>query len=198
MYSLKEGAFLVKLARKAVENFFRTKKYLELPKNLPKKLLEPRGVFVSIKMDKELRGCIGFPLPIKPLALATIKSAISAAFEDPRFLPLKKEELDKIIFEVSILTEPKLIEVKEPKEYVKKIKIGKDGIIVEKGFSAGLLLPQVAIEENWDARKFLEHACLKAGLNKNDWQNKETKIFSFQAEIFREEKPKGKVIRIEF
>jgi hypothetical protein len=197
MYSLKEGEFLVKTARKAVEEYFKHKKILQ-PQNFPKKFLEPKGVFVTLKTkDHKLRGCIGYPLPTKPLILALIKSAINAAFFDSRFKPLRKSELDKIIFEVSILSDPKLLKVEEPTQYLQKIEIGRHGLIIEKGLNAGLLLPQVATEFNFDQKRFLESVCLKAGLDKNAWKTSNTRIYIFEAEIFSEKRPGGEIVRVE-
>ena len=87
--------------------------------------------------EKELRGCIGYPYPTSPLVEAVIDSAINAATQDPRFEPLTLKELSKVVFEVSVLTPPEPVEVKNPKEYVSKIKVGEDGLIVERGFYQG-------------------------------------------------------------
>ncbi|MGC9165152.1 MAG: TIGR00296 family protein [Thermoprotei archaeon] len=205
MLSLKHGEYLVRLVRRAVENYFVTGGELPIPDDAPLELMEKRGVFTtiyrissgeaSVGVAKELRGCIGFPLPIKPLLKATIESALSAAFEDPRFPPLKEKELDDVIFEVSVLTQPKLIQG-TPEEIVKSIKIGRDGLIIQKGFMSGLLLPQVPVEYDWDVETFLGQACMKAGLPPDAWVMKNTKIYTFQAEIFTEIQPKGKVIRL--
>lgn len=205
MLSLKQGEYLVRLARRAVENYFVTGSELPVPDDAPLELMEKRGVFTtiyrigsgeaSIGIAKELRGCIGFPLPVKPLLKATIESALSAAFEDPRFSPLKEKELDEVIFEVSVLTQPKLIQG-TPEEIVKSIKIGRDGLIIQRGFMSGLLLPQVPVEYDWDVETFLGQACMKAGLPPDAWVMKNTRIYTFQAEIFTEIQPKGKVIRL--
>ncbi|ADP78049.1 AMMECR1 domain protein [Methanothermus fervidus DSM 2088] len=186
MLSEEEGEFLIKLARKSIEEYVKNGKKIDPPKELPKSLTEKRGVFVTLKKNGELRGCIGYPEPIKPLAEATIDSAISSATSDPRFPPLKPAELKEISIEVSVLTKPKLVEVENPQEYLKKIKIGKDGIIVEKGFNKGLLLPQVPVEQNWDVEEFLCNACMKAGLPPDCWFDSETRIYKFQAQIFEE------------
>lgn len=199
MYELEDGKFLIKTARRAVENYLRTRKILEIPRNTPKKLLERRGVFVTVRtMEGELRGCIGFSLPTKPLILATIQSAVNSTFFDHRFPPLDEGELRKIVFEISILNDPKLLSVKEPKEYLEKVVVGRDGLIVELNLNVGLLLPQVPVEQKWDARQFLEFACLKAGLDKDAWLSHEIKIYTFQAEIFKELEPKGKVVKVSF
>jgi uncharacterized protein (TIGR00296 family) len=194
---IKEGEFLVKLARKAVEEFLKNGRYINVPENISEKLLQPCGVFVTINTirngEKELRGCIGYPYPITPLAQAVIESAISSATQDPRFYPLSLSELGKVVFEISILTPPQLVEAAKPKEYPEKIKVGRDGLIVERGIYKGLLLPQVPVEWEWDEEEFLCQCCLKAGLPPDSWLLKGTKIYKFQAIIFEEEKPNGEV-----
>jgi uncharacterized protein (TIGR00296 family) len=196
---LREGKLLVKLARKAVEEYLETRKYIRLPENISKKLLQPCGVFVTINStnngEKQLRGCIGYPYPTTPLAQAVIESAISSATQDPRFYPLSLSELDKVIFEVSVLTPPQKVEVAKANEYSSKIKIGEDGLIVERGMFKGLLLPQVPVEWKWDEEEFLCQCCIKAGLPPDNWLLENTKIYKFQAIIFEEEKPKGEVKR---
>lgn len=197
--SLEEGKILVELARKSVEEYLKNKRRISVPENIPKKLLQPCGVFVTINSvqngEKELRGCIGFPYPTTPLAQAVIESAISSATQDPRFYPLSLKELNSVVFEVSVLTPPKQIEVKKPSEYPSKVKVGRDGLIAERGIFKGLLLPQVPVEWNWDAEEFLCQCCIKAGLPPDSWLLEGTKIYSFQAIIFEEEKPGGEIKR---
>jgi len=136
-----EGKFLVTLARKAVEEYLKTRRKTKVLENIPEKLLKPCGVFVTINSlvngEKELRGCIGYPYPTTPLVEAVVESAISSATQDPRFYPLSISELDKVIFEVSVLTPPQLISVGKTSEYPTKIKVGKDGLIVERGIFKG-------------------------------------------------------------
>jgi uncharacterized protein (TIGR00296 family) len=200
--SSKEGTLLVDLARKAVEHYLKTGKSLDVPENLSKKLLQPCGVFVTINSvtgeEKELRGCIGFPYPTMPLAQAVIDSAINAATQDPRFPPLSLNELEHVVFEVSVLTPPKLIEVKNPRDYGSQITVGEDGLIVERGVYKGLLLPQVPVEWGWDAQEFLCQCCNKAGLLADYWLRQGTKIYKFQAIIYEEEKPRGSITQKNF
>ena len=197
--NLEEGRFLVQLARKTVEEHLKNTKRISLPEDAPKKLLQSCGVFVTINSVKhkgmELRGCIGLPYPTTPLVQAVIESAISSATQDPRFYPLSLKELDNVVFEVSVLTPPQVIEVKKPNEYTSKIKVGEDGLIVEKGMSKGLLLPQVPVEWKWNEEEFLCQCCIKAGLPPDCWLLKGTKIYKFQAIVFEEEKPRGEVKR---
>jgi hypothetical protein len=197
--SQEEGEFLVRLARKAVEEYLKTRKHAPVPDNISEKLKRPCGVFVTINSmergEKELRGCIGYPYPTDPLVQAVIQSAISAATEDPRFYPLSSKELDEVVFEVSVLTPPEKIDTKRPKEYPAKIKVGEDGLIVERGMYKGLLLPQVPIEWKWNEEEFLCQCCIKAGLPADNWLLDGTKLYKFQAIIFEEEAPKGEVKR---
>jgi hypothetical protein len=192
-----EGKFLVELARKAVQEYLKTKRSIDVPEETSGKLLQPCGVFVTInnvkREEKELRGCIGFPYPTTPLAQAIIESAISAATQDPRFTPMSLRELDHVVFEVSVLTPPQIIEVKNPREYCNRINVGEDGLIVERGVYKGLLLPQVPVEWQWNAEEFLCQCCNKAGLFPDHWLREGTKVYKFQAIIFEEEEPRGEV-----
>ncbi len=195
-----EGKFLIKLARTSVKEYLEDGKKIQPPKDTPKKFFEQCGVFVTISSlrggEKELRGCIGYPYPTSPLVEAVIDSAINAATEDPRFEPLSIEELEKVVFEVSVLTPPEPIEVKNPKEYVNKIKVGEDGLIVERGYYKGLLLPQVPVEWGWCEEEFLCQCCVKAGISPDSWLTKDAKIYKFRAIIFEEEAPMGKIKRL--
>jgi uncharacterized protein (TIGR00296 family) len=197
MYSLADGKLAIKIARATITNHINKQKIPEF--GVTGTFKEKSGVFVTINRYPEhsLRGCIGYPEPQFPLIGALTDAAISASSRDPRFPPVNVKELDKIIIEVSILTPPKLIHAKKPLDYVNQIKIGQDGLIIEKGIARGLLLPQVPVEWNWDVRKFLSQTCVKAGLMPDCWFDKETKIYKFSAEIFSETKPNGKVVRKE-
>jgi len=194
-----EGVFLVKLARRAVEENLRDGKIISPPENVSSNLLEKRGVFVTINSviggERGLRGCIGFPYPVYPLVRAVIEAAVESATRDPRFPSMTLQELGQVVFEVSVLTEPELIKVDSPREYPSKIKIGEDGLIVERGFYKGLLLPQVPVEWGWDEEEFLCQCCLKAGMPPDCWLLKGTKIYKFQAIVFEETSPNGSVVR---
>jgi len=195
--TLEEGSFLVRLARKAVEEYLRNRKIIAVPKDVSPKLMERCGVFVTLNSfhqgKKGLRGCIGFPYPTTPLTQAVIESAINSATQDPRFPPVSFDELDLIVFEVSVLTPPQLVKVEKPTEYPSRIKVGQDGLVVERSYCKGLLLPQVPIEWNWEEEEFLCQCCMKAGLSPDCWLLKGTKIYKFQAIIFEEVAPKGDV-----
>lgn len=201
MLSLEEGKFLVKLARNNIESYIKRGKKVEIPQDISEKLKEKAGVFVTLRKlkgsgpEKELRGCIGYPLPYHPLIEAVIESSISSATKDSRFSRVKEEELDNIIVEVSALTPPEEIKVNNPDEYLEKIKIGRDGLIVEYGGYSGLLLPQVPVDWKWDVKTYLAHLMQKAWLPSNTWKERNVKISSFQAEIFEEETPRGEIVR---
>ncbi len=188
---------LFSIARGSVEEVLFGKEFV-IKEEIKSKFSEKRGVFVTLKYHKteELRGCIGFPYPEFPLWEAVYLSAREAAFNDPRFPPLKKEEYKGIIFEISILTPPKRLEVKDPREYLEKIKIGRDGLIVRYGSFSGLLLPQVPVEEGWDVEKFLDFTCWKAGLPFKSWLDRRVEVYTFQAEVWREKEPFGDIERV--
>ena len=196
-----EGEYIVKLARKAAETYLKKREILKVPNDAPPKFKERCGVFVTISSVKgkrhQLRGCIGFPHPTTPLAQAVVESAVSSASQDPRFMPLKAEELDEVIFEVSVLTPPEPVEVDKPQDYCSKIKVGRDGLIVERTYCKGLLLPQVPVELGWDEETFLCECCVKAGLPPDSWLLKGTKVYRFEAIIFEETSPNGEIRRKE-
>jgi uncharacterized protein (TIGR00296 family) len=195
--TLEEGEFLVNLARQTVTEYLNNGKVLQVPEDVSSKLMEPCGVFVTLnrvhKGAKRLRGCIGLPYPTTPLVQAVIEAALSAATQDPRFPPVAPEELDQIVFEVSVLTPPERVTVEKPTDYPSKIKIGRDGLIIEKGYYKGLLLPQVPVEWEWNTEEFLCQCCMKAGLSPDCWLLKDTKIYSFSSIIAEETAPKGQV-----
>jgi len=193
--SEKEGKLLVNTARSIVTEFLKNGTRVKLDKKFQDNFSFKSGVFVTLNTSAGLRGCIGYPLPDKKLFNALEDAAISAATEDPRFPSIKFEELDSITFEVTVLTPPKKIEVRDPQEYLSKIKVGHDGLIVKYGYNSGLLLPQVPIEYGWNEKEFLEHTCEKAGLHKDYWKKVETEIEKFQGIVFKEKDPNGEVIQ---
>jgi AmmeMemoRadiSam system protein A len=172
-----EKSFLLRLAKDVIEKTAQGIK-ITPPPFYSEKLKEKYGVFVSLHMNKELRGCIGYVEGIQPLQTAVMEMAKSAAFHDPRFEPVDIKEVAKLDIEISVLSPLK--EIKD----ITAIQIGVHGIVIEKGFYRGLLLPQVATEYQWDVETFLNHSCMKAGLSQEAWKEKDTKIFIFSAEIF--------------
>ncbi len=182
-FSKQEQKALIKLAKDVIYSQFHEKQDVEIPIFLEKRLTESSGVFVTLTEARELRGCIGFPEPILPLGVALVRAAVAAAFHDPRFPPLQEHELEKIEIEITVLSKPEEIKVKDKQELLKKIKVGRDGLIVKQGQFSGLLLPQVPVEQKWDCKTFLEYTCMKAGLEKDAWQNKATKVLKFEGQI---------------
>ena len=178
IYSKQEKIELLKLARDTIIANISGK---TIPDKFTKNdnFKEKRGVFVTLHKDKELRGCIGYPLPMEPLYSAVIDNAISASTQDPRFTPVSLEEFKDLSIEVSILTAPEEI------TDFNSIKIGQDGIIISSEFNKGLFLPQVPVEQGWNLEQYLSYGCLKAGLLHDEWKNN-IKIEIFQAIVFSE------------
>ena len=142
---------------------------------------EKRGAFVSLKKRGHLRGCIGFIEAKKPLARTVEEMAVAAAFQDPRFEPVRREELKDLKLEISVLTPLRKV------ADVGEIEVGTHGLYIRKGSRAGLLLPQVATEYGWDRDTFLKETCRKAGLAPDAWRDPETEISLFSADVFGEE-----------
>ncbi len=175
--------FVLKLARQAIEFYVKTGKRIDVPTDFPEELKEKRGVFVTLYKKSMLRGCIGIPYPQKPLIEGLIEASCMAC-KDPRFKPVEKDELKDIRIEVSILTEPVLIENK--KNYKKEIELGRHGLILRNGAFSGLLLPKVPIEQGWNLEQYLENLCYKAELTTDSWLDSQSKIYKFRAETFSE------------
>lgn len=179
-----EKKLLLELARESI--------YSEIDNEEPsfeeyKHLNEKKGCFVTLYKNRKLRGCIGFTEPIHPLYKLVSEAARAAAFSDPRFPPVRKEEIPKLTIEISILTEPKPIKVEKPDDYTREIVIGRDGLIMRGKYGSGLLLPQVAVDHNMTVQQFLNAVSQKAGLSFNSWQDiQNNKIYRFQAEIIKE------------
>jgi len=199
-YSLtdKSCMYTVKLARKALQVYFKTGKKIKCDYDTYPGLMQPMGVFVTLKTypGDELRGCIGYPKPVMSLGDAVIDNAIAAAFDDPRFPQLSENELNHTTIEVSILTPPKRLKVKSPEDYLKMIKIGREGLFIHYGSVSGLLLPQVPVEYHWNVKEYLEALCQKAGLPKDMWASPTVQIQSFSAFVYGEERPIGKIKKI--
>jgi AmmeMemoRadiSam system protein A len=139
------------------------------------------GAFVTLRNEEELRGCIGYTSQDLPLYLVVMKMAPGAAFHDPRFFPVTEKELDDITIEISVLSSL------SPVTSVDDIEIGVHGLVIEKGYSAGLLLPQVPVEQGWDRDEYLEGLCRKAGLASSAWMDEDTELSWFTANVFSEE-----------
>lgn len=192
MLTLEEGRRAVRLARDALTAYVNRREIIN-PHDLPGVFNERRGVFVTLEKDGELRGCIGYPRAVLPLGRAIVDSAINAGTRDPRFPRVRPEELDDITIEVTVLTEPQVMDG-DKKTLPERVQIGRHGLIVTRGMCSGLLLPQVATEYGFDSVDFLCQTCLKAGLPVDAWLDDDTVIECFEAQIFSETSPKGDVI----
>ncbi len=143
-------------------------------------LMEPRGVFTTLYSGDQLRGCVGYPLPIRPLFRAVAETARAAAFEDSRFVPLTPEEAPGLKISLSVLSPLMAIAPGE-------VEIGRHGLVISDGIRRGLLLPQVPIEHGWDRETFLQQTCRKAGLPLDAWRQPEVQIQGFTADVFGDE-----------
>lgn len=183
----KERAFLLKLARKTIEkqskNDIITSQEID---RLSASLKENRGCFVTLTINNNLRGCIGYILPVASLYKAVIDNAYNAAFSDPRFSPVSEDEVKKLHIEISVLTVPSKLEYNGKEDLLKKLVPFKDGLIIKKGFYSSTFLPQV-----WDQlpkkEDFLGHLCLKAGLNPDEWEKGTLEIEIYYTEVFEED-----------
>ncbi len=185
--SKEDKTLLLDLARNSIESEFNKEDVDEFLKKKVQKFSLKQGAFVTLHKNKELRGCIGHTLPIAPLWQAIRDNARLAAFNDPRFSPLKRDEIPFITLEISVLTPLEKLKC-EPEKYVKKIMIGKHGLFIEgPNYYSGILLPQVFTE--WDATplKALQMTCQKASLNVNAWKDSSsTSVYTFEAIVFGE------------
>ena len=176
---------LLALARGTLEAHFRAVPPPRLSSDRAEAFGQPRALFVTLRRRGRLRGCIGTLAPEGDLSRAVPKFALRAALEDPRFPPLSEEELPECDIEISVLTPPRRLE--DPAD----ILVGRDGLIVEAGGASGLLLPQVATEWGFDAKRFLEETCRKAGLPPDAWSRPEASVWVFGAEVFGEPGVRG-------
>jgi uncharacterized protein len=177
--SLDEKRELLVIARKAITNALEGKPFsMALPGSAA--LLQPHGAFVTIRIDHQLRGCIGYIESSRPLAQVVAEVAAKSSMEDPRFPPLTTAELEHATLEISILSPPRQI------KSVEEIEVGTHGLILELGMNRGLLLPQVAVEYRWDRQEFVEATARKAGLHKSAWRDPEARMYVFSAEIVQE------------
>jgi hypothetical protein len=145
---------------------------------------ERRGVFVTLHVGKCLRGCIGVVEPSEPLGDSVVRCAASAATQDPRFSPMRAEELGELQIEISLLSPPFPVRPEQ-------IEIGRHGLLISRGSRRGLLLPQVAVEHHLNAEQFLAETCRKAQLPPDVWRDAETEISAFTCEVFSDDLPAG-------
>jgi len=180
-----EGELALSLARRALVKAIALKEDEPVP--LPPVFREQRGVFVTLKRNGELRGCIGFPHPVYALEKALRSAAIAAATEDPRFPPVSPDELGDLTIEVTVLTPPERLSC-EASERHRAVEVGRHGIIIAGFGCQGLLLPQVATEYGWESATFLDHTCMKAGLPPGCWTREDTEVMVFEGQIFTEQR----------
>jgi AmmeMemoRadiSam system protein A len=173
-----ERTTLLRLARAAVRHRAGAGPAPELPQGGV--LAEPRGVFVTLRRGEELRGCIGSLAAREPLGAAVVHLAAAAASEDPRFEPVRGEEVEELSISVSVLSP--LRRIHGPQD----LEIGRDGVVVQRGWHRGTLLPIVAVEHGWSAEELLRHTCLKAGLPPAAWKDPETVLEAYAAEELSE------------
>ncbi len=185
--SEEEKAFLLSLARKAIEHYFKFQKKLELkPQEIPSpRLVEKGACFVTLRVGRELRGCIGSLEAHRPLFKDVIDNALGAAFGDPRFYPLSPEELKKTKISISFLTPPAEVAVEMPEEILDRLVPQKHGLIIQRGVARATFLPAVW-DEIPDKLEFLQHLSMKAGLGPDGWKEKGTRFFIYEAEEFSE------------
>ncbi len=179
-----EKDVLMKIAKQSVFYAVKERKMYQCSSGGLAKLEQDRGAFVTLKKHGELRGCIGYVAPVKPLCLTVRDVAAAAAVDDPRFRPVEFRELNDLEYEVSVLSP--LHRVAD----IKQIEVGKHGLVMRKGDREGLLLPQVPVEQRWDRKTFLEQTCVKADLPPNAWKDDGTDIFMFTALVFDEHAPR--------
>lgn len=168
---------LLTIARQTLKSYFETGKVPDFEVK-SSQLKEQYGAFVTLKKDGRLRGCIGHLEADKPIYQVVSEMAISAAFQDPRFPPLEEGELDDVEIEISVLSPFERV------RNIEEIMVGRDGLLIKKGFSSGLLLPQVPVEWGWDRDEFLRQVCRKAGLPPDAWRDAE--LYRFSAQVFGE------------
>ena len=181
--SIESQALLLNIARASIESHLKKQKPPKF-EIADKNLLQKRGAFVTLHKRGQLRGCIGYVLPYKPLHQTVGEMAVAAAIEDPRFPRVTLNEIGEIDIEISALSTLKKI------ESIEEIEVDKHGLYMKRGGFSGLLLPQVATEYGWNREEFLEHTCQKAGLPRDSWKNEKTEIFIFSAQVFGEKERK--------
>ncbi len=147
---------------------------------LDAELLQKSGAFVTLQKGEQLRGCVGQIISDKPLYVTVAQAAIAAATRDPRFHPVNASEMPQLEIEISVLTALHSL------ERIEDLEIGIHGLYIEDGVHSGLLLPQVAIAHDWNRTQFLQHACKKAQLPEEAWQDSETEIYLFSSQPFGE------------
>jgi len=190
-FDLDTGREVVSRARQAIEDAVTADgeptPSLDPPSD---RLRVSRGGFVTIKRGGRLRGCIGRPIPDEPLGTVVVEAAVDAALRDPRVSPVEPDELDDVTVSVSVLSEPEPLPTADPE----RVEVGTHGLIVQRSRARGLLLPQVAIDQGWDAETFLDETCRKAGLSPDVWRRSNVDVERFTGQVFTEARPRGTVV----
>ena len=187
MFTLADGEAAVRAARQAI---------LAGPRvAMPARFDEKGGVFVTLRThpERELRGCVGYPEPVLPLCKALPDAARAAAYRDTRFAPVERAEMAALVVEASLLTRPRRLAMRPPRDIAAQVEVGRHGLMVDRGMLRGILLPQVAVEHGWDTERFLNEASLKAGLSPDSWLTDGTEVSVFEAFLFEEREPGGTV-----
>ncbi len=177
--SYQEKLELLFIARRAIKESIKGKPYYPAA-SFGDNLMKPAGAFVTLKKNGELRGCIGLIEAKFPLFEVVAEMAEKAAMSDPRFESVSEEEIDKLEIEISVLSPLKKV------VNVEEIEVGRHGLVIEKGYYRGLLLPQVATENGWNREEFLQYTCIKAGLDKDTYKSPDAHLFQFSADVFGE------------
>jgi len=181
-----EGKYLLKVARKTIEAaLFGEESKESAEEGSSKKLLERRGTFVTLTMEGRLRGCIGHIIPHETILEGIRINALNAAFRDPRFRPLTREEWKRVKIEISVLTDPRELPYKDAQDLLEKLRPGVDGVIIKKGYHQATFLPQVW-EQLPDKKEFLTHLCMKAGLDGDAWKKGDLEVSTYQVQAFEE------------
>lgn len=181
----KDKRLLLRLARSVITAELIKDTPIEKPQDISPAGNEKRGCFVTLHKSGTLRGCIGTIEPVRPLIAGVENNAINAAFRDPRFSPLKADELSEIDIEISVLTVPQILEHTDGDDLKAKLKPGVHGVILSKGWNSSTFLPQVW-EQLPDKQLFLEHLCQKGGMQRDCWKDKDTLVKVYEAEYFGE------------
>lgn len=181
-FSLNEGEKekLLALARQSVEHIVREGKLVDVVETGDEVLDQEHGAFVTLRQEGNLRGCVGYTSAAKPLYETVRDTAALAAVRDPRFLPVKPEDLPRLEYEISVLSP--LVHVSD----IHEVEVGRHGLLIKNCHREGLLLPQVPVEQHWDRTRFLQETCRKSGLPEDSWMDSDTDIFRFTALVFNE------------
>jgi uncharacterized protein len=189
MLSKEEGKYLINISREVIWARLKNKRY-SVPSKFSKMFSFRAGCFINLILNNQLRGSIGYPDPDARLIDVVVSSAEKAAFSDPRFPPVDETEFKNLSIEVNVLNRPRFILVRNPEDLFHEIQIGVDGLICRGNFEFGILLPQVAVEQNWNVEEFLGQTCIKAGMVRDSWRDfNKCRVYKFQTQVFSEVAP---------